>query len=200
MSASTAKCKIVVKSPPFLRLLLPTNYMMKRTEKMSGMKIRHLSYVPGEEPGIENPETIYNIYRDYIKHEDELINRRLLSNIILQGFLFAAFGFSIEFLRRSTVDGLPANLRFLPFVFPLVGCAVGVLALMSIVAAQEAIDGLKKDWEHIALAIDPRILVRLPGLTGAGQKRSNSLGKMPQVGIACVIIIAWVAVWWITRR
>jgi hypothetical protein len=41
MSASTAKCKIVVKSPPLLRLLLPTNYMIKRTEKMSGMKIRH---------------------------------------------------------------------------------------------------------------------------------------------------------------
>jgi hypothetical protein len=168
---------------------------------MSGMKIRHLSYVPGEEPGIDNPETIYNIYRDYIKHEDELINRRLLSNIILQGFLFTAFGFSIEFLRRSTIDnGLLANLIFLPFVFPLVGCAVGVLALMSIVAAQEAIDGLKKDWEHIASDIDPKILARLPGLTGAGQKRSNSLGKIPQVGIACVIIIAWVAVWLITRR
>jgi hypothetical protein len=48
-------------------------------------KIRHLSYVPGVEPEIDNPETIYNIYRDYIKHEDELINLRLLSNIILQG-------------------------------------------------------------------------------------------------------------------
>jgi hypothetical protein len=157
-------------------------------------------YVPGDDPGIENPETIYSIYRDYIKHEDELIHRRLMSNIILQGFLFAAYGFSIEFLHRPMIDkGLLADLKLLPLVFPLIGCTVGVLALMSIVAAQNAIDGLKKDWGDIAAAIDPKIRARLPGLTGAGKKLSNTLGKVAQVGIAYVIIIAWIAVWWITR-
>jgi hypothetical protein len=157
-------------------------------------------YVPGDDPGIENPETIYSIYRDYIKHEDELIYRRLMSNIILQGFLFAAYGFSIEFLHRPTIDkGLLSDIKFLPLVFPLVGCTVGVLALISIVAAQNAIDGLKKDWEDIGAAIDPKIRARLPGLTGAGKKLSNTLGKVAQVGIAYVIIIAWIAVWWVTR-
>jgi hypothetical protein len=91
-----------------------------------------MPYEPGEDPGIESPETIYQIYRDYIKHEDELINRRSMSNIIFQGFLFAAYGFSVEFLRRPPIDkNLLAGLKFLPLILPLVGCTVGVLTLKS---------------------------------------------------------------------
>ena len=158
-----------------------------------------MSYVPGTEVGIENPETLYSIYRDYIKHEDDLLNRRLMSNIILEGFLFATDGFSHELLHAAAFhDGLMADLKVLPMVLPFVGIAAGVLTVMSIVAAQSAIAGLKKDWEEIACEIDPKALSRLPALTGAGQKLSNGLGKVPQIGIVAVIMCGWVAIWWIS--
>jgi hypothetical protein len=160
-----------------------------------------LPYAPGEEPGIKNPETMYSIYRDYIKHEDDLINRRQTSNVILQVFLFAAYGFSVDYLYKPAIGkDLLGGLKLLRLIIPLVGCTVGVLALMSIVAAQSAIDGLKTDWADIAAEIDPKILARLPGLTGAGKKLSNRLGKVAQVGIACIIVLTWIALWWIARQ
>src|SRR5580658_9768416 len=38
----------------------------------------------------------YKLFRDYIEHEDSLINQRLLWNINIQGFLFAAYGLSVQ--------------------------------------------------------------------------------------------------------
>ncbi len=158
-----------------------------------------MQYPPGTEIGIENPETLYSIYRDYIKHEDDLLNRRLMSNIILEGFLFAADGFSHELLHAAAFhDGLLADLKVLPMVLPFLGIAAGILAVMSIVAAQSAIEGLKKDWEDIASDMDPKVLSRLPALTGAGQKLSNGLGKVPQIGMVIVIMCGWAAIWWIS--
>jgi hypothetical protein len=159
-----------------------------------------MAYIPGDDPGIENPETIYSIYRDYIKHEDELINKRLMADIVFQGFLFAAYAVSIEFLRRPTTHPrIAADLKFLPFMFPVLGCVVGILVIMSIAAAQSAIEGLKKDWTDILSQIDPKMRARLPGLTGAGKKLSNNLGKAPPIGIAAVIMAAWIPVFWFAR-
>jgi hypothetical protein len=36
--------------------------------------------------------SLYNVYRDYMKHEDDLINQRASWHLLLQGFLFATFG------------------------------------------------------------------------------------------------------------
>src|ERR1051325_2213045 len=42
----------------------------------------------------------YKIFRDYIEHEDGLIDKRLLWNINIQGFLFATYGFSVQKLAE----------------------------------------------------------------------------------------------------
>jgi hypothetical protein len=157
-------------------------------------------HVPADDAEISNPEVIYGIYRDYIKHEDGLINRRLMSNLVLQGFLFAAYGFSIQFLRAPRPgDNIHNDLGLLPLIFSALGFSVGILLLLSIMAAQSAIDGLKKDWKDIASRIDPKMLVMLPGLTGAGSRISNLLGKVPQIGVPALVVVSWIVFAWIAR-
>src|SRR5580658_8096117 len=39
---------------------------------------------------------LYSIFRDYIKHEDDLINQRLSWFLTLQGFFFAAYALALQ--------------------------------------------------------------------------------------------------------
>ncbi len=147
---------------------------------------------------LTDAKQIYDLYRDYVKHEDELINRRLSWNLTLQGFLFAAYGVSFQVLSNTTADpAIRVHLRLLPCVFAVVGCLVATLVLMSILAAQSSIDGLKIRWRSPSSHIEDNVLEMLPELTGAGQHFANYWGKLSQVGIPNVIIIAWVGLFWI---
>jgi len=135
---------------------------------------------------------LYNVYRDYVKHEDELINRRLSWNLTLQGFLFAAYGVTFQLLNSQSGDAdLKRHLHYLPAVFPIVGGLVATLSLLSIVAAQDSINGLRVEWRNPSAHIEPDIMEMLPELTGAGQLFANRWGKLPQSGIPIVIITAW---------
>jgi hypothetical protein len=58
-------------------------------------------------------QELYVLYRDYIKHEDELINARTSWMINIQSFLIATFGFSYQkkfemvslFVQKMSSDG-----------------------------------------------------------------------------------------------
>src|SRR5580658_5975181 len=39
---------------------------------------------------------LYSVFRDYLKHEDDLINNRLNWNFTIQGFLFTAYTFTLQ--------------------------------------------------------------------------------------------------------
>jgi hypothetical protein len=141
--------------------------------------------------GLTEAKQIYDLYRDYVKHEDELINRRLSWNLTLQGFLFAAYGVSFQ------IVGSKPYLRLLPCVFPVVGGLVAFLVLMSILAAQEAIRGLETHWLKPLNSIEADVKEMLPELTGGSQKFAKFWGWVPQVYIPGVIMAAWVALLWI---
>src|SRR5437763_1604980 len=44
---------------------------------------------------------LYRIFRSYIAHEDDLINQRQTWNLTIQGFLFAAYAFSLQKLVEA---------------------------------------------------------------------------------------------------
>jgi len=147
---------------------------------------------------LEDAVRIYDLYRDYVKHEDELINRRLSWNLTLQGFLFATYGVSFQVLGNSAAsDELKRHIKLLACALPVIGGSVAILALLSILAAQASIDELKIRWAYPAGHIREDVLEMLPGLTGAGRRFANRWGKIPQVGIPCVMIAAWIFLLWI---
>ncbi len=136
----------------------------------------------------------YKIFRDYIEHEDGLIDKRLLWNINIQGFLFATYGFSVQKLaevqghRLAELSGAKA-LYWLIFLLPLLGIGISVYSLKGVDAAQNAIRKLKDDWEAAEKQHtegEPRILYelpKLPGIIGGGDAGTASCQANTQ-GIA----------------
>jgi hypothetical protein len=81
---------------------------------------------------------LHRIFRDYVKHEDDLINQRLNWNFYIQGFLLGAFAFAFQKTAElwnalSHVNDTP-QLDFSPvrhglgelYVFLLVVAVVGI--------------------------------------------------------------------------
>jgi hypothetical protein len=148
-----------------------------------------------ETPEISDPVELYGVYREYVKHEDELINRRQSWNLTLQGFLFAAYGVILQVATNPKSDpSVIVHFKQLVYVFPALGALVGIQVLVSIYAAQAAIGGLKKQWKTISRRINCSSRELFPELTGGSRRSANMLGKIPQLGIPGVIFIAWMVI------
>ncbi len=105
----------------------------------------------------------YKIFRDYLKHEDDLINNRLSWNFTIQGFLFAAYVFSLQkiadirlgLLNNSVVTERIKQLKVLHTLYDLqlflvivaaLGVSVSFLVYLSVSAARLAIQSLEEKW------------------------------------------------------
>jgi hypothetical protein len=157
----------------------------------------------------------YKIFRDYIEHEDGLIDKRLLWNINIQGFLFATYGFSVQKLAEVQAVAKHAEivgaktLYWLIFILPIFGAAISYYSLEGVLAAQDAISQLKNDWLEKAKKEHPYPQPSLPGIIGWGfeaaadHEDAHTKGfKAPRM-FPQLFIAAWAAlfmsfsVWWI---
>jgi len=109
-------------------------------------------------PAVVNqiPDVIgyYDRVRDYVKHEDDLINSRLTWSLTIHGFLFAIYGILMVKITELCVPrhdnpGLPASLgRVIALLFFLqapiaaFGAVVGFLSREAIAAAHNSIQHL----------------------------------------------------------
>jgi hypothetical protein len=111
----------------------------------------------------ERIEEIYLIYRDYIKHEDDLINQRITWLIGIQSFLIASFGFSYQkkfdvisgallknpLCKDITLKALKSTLEnynlFLES-FCVIGFMTSLVALISVHAANISLRNLRTQW------------------------------------------------------
>ncbi len=144
----------------------------------------------------------YTLFRAYIQHEDSLINNRLLWNINIQGFLFATFGLSVQKLYESsspvgtavpvttTVALAPILLHALIVVLPLFGIGVSTLSLVTVRAAEAAIQNLRAKWQRL-LAKNPGLDELLPGIIGGGLESSHKGGLRAPFLVPVVFIAAW---------
>lgn len=135
-------------------------------------------------------EEIFSLYRDYLKHEDNLINQRTTWLITIQSFLIATFGFSyqkkFEILTKFYSDALtrcniPIQPREVPkdifkgfpeigeiirnynhffYALNFIGLITSILALISISAAVAATFELRNKWYGISSFSQPLILNR----------------------------------------
>jgi hypothetical protein len=71
---------------------------------------------------------IYTIFREYVKHEDSLINWRLSWNFTIQGFLFAAYAVATQkvFEARLSVAS-EANQTVKAHLSPVIGAGVSAI-------------------------------------------------------------------------
>jgi hypothetical protein len=154
---------------------------------------------------------LYKEYRDYIKHEDGLINQRLAWALTIQGFLFAAYALVlnklIEIDRCVENIGrlLAAPLHGQAYLFLVLLCVIGVTicasAYGSIRAAENAIRAVRETFERMQPAtvkgnryfyqIDQASPARLPRLTAGGTWCGEARGARLASAIPAVLGLVW---------
>ena len=95
--------------------------------------------------GNTSDSEFYKIIRDYITHEDSLINNRLTWLLAIQGLLFTAYGLSIREATRT------ADLVSLISLLKILGILTSFLGFTGILAAVLAIEKVAKKWEDKSL-------------------------------------------------
>jgi len=162
---------------------------------------------------------VYSAFRDYVKHEDNLINNRLSWNFTIQGFLFTAYAFAFQktaelwnvlshrndkpALDLSRIVHSLADLHAVLLVLASVGMLVSVVIFFSVRAADVAIKALDEKWrernlQHEAVpggsgssGNDP---FGLPGLTGGGTPLdTHKRGFKAAQFLPWITVLAWLA-------
>lgn len=156
----------------------------KAPEIEEGEKLSRQEYFRDLRP--EQVEQIYALYRDYLKHEDGLINHRVTWLVGVQSFLIATFGFAYqkkyEILSKALLDEEICKLGFSLYLYDafliflvVIGVCTSTSALKSVGAATLALENLRSGWNEIKDC--HRSLFHLPGITGGGSDKANDDGK-----------------------
>lgn len=148
---------------------------------------------------------IYELYRKYVEHEDQLTNHRMTWANVVQGTVLAAFGFIVHrivYFREKYYDliwnirtrnGNPAgldenrlrehftelmvNYNFFLFVVVIFGLVQSAISAPLIFLATRAIRGLKDQYIRTIFALGP-LPFPMPGLTDGGRKTSGLWGYL----------------------
>jgi hypothetical protein len=136
----------------------------------------------------------YQIFRDYLKHEDELINHRSTWHHTIQGLLFTALGVTLSRLDPASPRQVVAVQKALIVLLPVLGMSISLAAFLSIYAATKALDELRELWKRVIKVYGEEPWPTLPGITGAGNKHAIRFGKAPSYLIPCVIGVAWLLI------
>lgn len=148
---------------------------------------------------VADPIDLYRIYRDYIVHEDNLVNHRVGWFIQLHSFLIASYTILVASLiasffpegpSRVPAEGVQSVACFVLLAISATGFMSSVAADSSIKAASKAVRNLEAHWERVAkeLAGDSG----LPGITGGGNVDIRNRGGRFHDWLPTGFMILWV--------
>ncbi|WP_139315190.1 hypothetical protein [Mongoliimonas terrestris] len=139
----------------------------------------------------------YELYRSYVRHEDQLINFRLTWYMLGQTITLTALSY---FLSNSyglaQVSKLLDTWPALTLIFICqIGLVIAVLTWIGVMAADQSIKNLKANYEKTMLP-----LAGFPSITGGGgsgvawRGAANHLW-IPRIGAAFWVVVTVIAVW-----
>lgn len=141
----------------------------------------------------------YEVYRDYLKHEDALINYRLSWNLSAHAFLVAAFGYQVVSLlepSRNKPVPLLVLAQTMLILIPVAGISISCFGKQSVDAALAAIDRLTNDWKRIYRLRDIDLKepgLKLPRLSGGGSAAAERRGAAaPRFTVRALLWIWWI--------
>jgi hypothetical protein len=136
----------------------------------------------------------YTRLRDYLKHEDSLINWRLTWNFALQPPLIAAYAY---IQPATNVAGNAAKVTELHDLaqagLPALGLLIGLTSFVGVVAAQRSITHLTLKWERIVTS-SAASKDHFPPLSGGGSHFATALGSLTSLGPILALWVAWAAI------
>ncbi len=141
---------------------------------------------------------IYRIYREYVVHEDDLINNRVGWFIQLHSFLIATYGIVVTaIITTFFAEHGPQIHAAWPQGFAcLLLAGIAVVGLLSSLAAKQSIDAadqairtLRQSWLLVLGDRDRGKL--LPGLTGGGNIGVAKLGARFHLRLPVALSVLW---------
>jgi hypothetical protein len=139
---------------------------------------------------------VYEVYRDYLKHEDNLINNRMTWLILSQSFFFTTYALALSRLSDARAETQEQIELFLNSV-AMLGIVVGFATCMSILAALNAIEGLRRRWGNHTTGDaneDSAFIAekgRLPDLTGGGSPFGSMFGFFMPIVMPLIFVGTW---------
>jgi len=148
---------------------------------------------------------LFKIFRDYLKHEGQLLNWRVTYFTATQAFFFGAYAFfaqdkikngKLVFVQSG--NELIERLRavdptfFVVLAISIFGIVAARKSLGSIRAALLAIHTLKEKWHRLTL--DGSLHPELPELTGGGSKDAYAVGHSSATFLPHMAISGWVLI------
>lgn len=147
-----------------------------------------------------DPLQLYRAYREYIVHEDNLVNHRVGWFIQLHSFLIASYMIIVaaiisSFFPEGTPRVAPETVQAIACVVLVALAAIGfvssIAAGRSIRAAGRAIQHLEKRWNGLSEGFAERL--GLPGIVGGGSSRNLEDGLRFHSLLPAALMILWVA-------
>ncbi len=150
---------------------------------------------------------LYNVYRDYIKHENILMNMRMTWFLTTQAFLFSCYALlnqkrisagSFELVRswhEFISDITDLKFKFSTVILMLI-CFFGYFtarrSYISVRAASLAILALRNKWEG-EIAQNGAFL-SLPAITGGGDDKAMNEGWASTAFLPTAAMVIWVLI------
>ena len=129
--------------------------------------------VPSLKGNIGYEKDVYQIARERVVHEDNLVNNRLTWFLVIQSLLFAAYGVVLE---------LPGQAFSFKWLFAYVGVLSSLLTLFSVLGSRLARKSIRTYWDN-------KKIPGFPELHGTGL--SQVLGDLEAYILPLVFIFSW---------
>ena len=144
-----------------------------------------------ESPTNKAARKYYELAREQIVHEDNLINNRTNWLLAAQGLLFAAFGVVVDIIKEG--KPVPHEVEFFMKVFPPVGILLAVFAFLSVLGAILAMKSINADWDtRLEEMSAPDVKIMLPPLQC--EKCPRLFGLVAPFLIPPLFIVAWIVI------
>ncbi len=139
---------------------------------------------------------IYDAFRKYLTHEDDLVHQRTTWSITIQSFSIAAVGWVFtammsEINGNNSYRAYECN-RLIQF-FCVLGVGVSLISAGGIFAAQRAIHRLETDWNK--QSANSPYQGYLPKLSGGGSRLALWMGHALPLFLPIFLMCLWIILW-----
>ena len=100
--------------------------------------------------GEQTKAEYYGLIRGQIEHQDNLVNQRVIWQIISQSFFFGAYASLLNAPKEAKSAFFEAEQILLIWLLPIAGLLAGALTYASIIASLKSIEHLHKLYDEYA--------------------------------------------------
>jgi hypothetical protein len=109
-----------------------------------------------DEAGQLSRAEYYQFIKQQIDHQDNLVNQRVIWQIIAQAFFFSAYTSLMNAPKESKGPIFDAEQRLLLWLLPLAGFLAGLLTYVGILSSLKTIDYLRKLYDEYSHGKAPK--------------------------------------------